>query len=117
MTVNYERTYWEDYPSKQTPINAENLNNMETGIAGLYSDVGRGVLYFQNLTVLATTGDICSYANAKIRANHVVAEAVWGNPSYITTDVTATTSDGLIVLNGTCTTATTVNLVLVEKQN
>lgn len=35
-TVNYERLDWEDYPSEDTPLNAENLNQMEEGIAGLY---------------------------------------------------------------------------------
>lgn len=38
-TVNYERLDWEDYPSEDTPLNAENLNRMEEGIAGLYEDV------------------------------------------------------------------------------
>lgn len=46
-TVNYERLDWEDYPSEDTPLNAENLNRMEEGIAGLYAD-------FTNLEDLAT---------------------------------------------------------------
>lgn len=38
MNIEYERLEWEDYPSTETPINADNLNHLEEGIAGLYSD-------------------------------------------------------------------------------
>ena len=31
----YERVNWQDYPSKATPLNAENLNKMDEGIANL----------------------------------------------------------------------------------
>lgn len=30
--MSYTRTNWKDYPEKATPVNAENLNNMEDGI-------------------------------------------------------------------------------------
>ena len=38
MNIDYERMEWEDYPSTETPISAENLNHLEEGIAGLYSE-------------------------------------------------------------------------------
>lgn len=76
-----------------------------------------GALYFQNIAVSAATSDIATVSNSKITADHVVAEITWGNPSYITSDVTWTTSAGSLVLNGTCTAATTVNIVLVKKNN
>lgn len=76
-----------------------------------------GALYFQNIAVSATTGDIATVSNAKITADHVVAEVTWANPSYITTDVTWTTSAGSLVLNGTCTAATTAAIILVKKNN
>ena len=38
-TVDYERIYWEDLPESTTPINADNLNKMDEGIAGLYRDL------------------------------------------------------------------------------
>ena len=38
-TINYQRVNWEDLPEKTTPINAENLNKMDEGIAGLYHDL------------------------------------------------------------------------------
>lgn len=116
-TVNFQRMIWENYPSKNTPINADNLNRMEEAMAGIYKDVGTGVLYFQNVPVSAMTGNIATVTNASITADCVVAECVWDNPSAITTDVTWTTLNGNITLNGTCTAATTVNLVLIRKMN
>lgn len=76
-------------------------------------DVGGG-LYLTNFAVSATTGDIATVSNSEITANHVVAECVFANPSAITTNVTWTTAAGSLVLNGTCATATAVNLVLVK---
>ena len=39
MRVDFERLQWENYPSTNTPLNADNLNRLEEGVAGLYSDV------------------------------------------------------------------------------
>ena len=76
-----------------------------------------GALYFTSVAVSATTGDIATISNAKITADHVVAEVTWANPSAITSDVTWTTASGSLVLNGTCTAATTAAIVLVKKNN
>lgn len=76
-----------------------------------------GALYFTSVAVSATTGDIVSLSNAKITADHVVAEVTFANPSAITTDVTWTTASGSLVLNGTCASATTASIVLVKKNN
>lgn len=76
-----------------------------------------GALYFTSVAVSATTGDIATVSNAKITADHVVAEVTWANPSAISTDVTWTTANGSLVLNGTCTAATTAAIVLVKKNN
>lgn len=76
-----------------------------------------GALYFTAVAVAAATGDIATVSNAKITADHVVAEVTWANPSAITTDVTWTTANGSLVLNGTCTAATTAAIVLVKKNN
>lgn len=75
------------------------------------------VLYLTSVACSAITGDFASVSDAKINANHVVAECVFANPSAITTDVNWTTASGSLKLNGTCATATTVNIVLVEKGN
>lgn len=76
-----------------------------------------GALYFTAVAVAAATGDIATVSNAKITADHVLAEITFANPSAITTDVTWTTSNGSLVLNGTCTSATTASIVLVKKNN
>jgi hypothetical protein len=79
-------------------------------------DVG-GALYFTGVAISATTGDFASVNNAKITDDHVVAECVFANPSAITTDVSWVTANQGLVLNGTCTSATTANIVLVKKNN
>ena len=56
-------------------------------------------------------------SNAAITADHVVANIAFANSSAITTEVTWATSSGSLVLNGTCTTATTADIVLVKKSN
>lgn len=75
------------------------------------------VLYLTNIACSAMTGDFATVSDAKINANHVVTECVFANPSAITTDFTWTTASGSLKLNGTCASATTVNIVLVEKGN
>ncbi len=74
-------------------------------------------LYFTSVPILATTGDIATLNNSNITENHVIADIIWDNPSYISSDVTWTTSNGSLVLNGTCISATTANIVLVKKIN
>ena len=86
---------------------------------GTWKEIGGGsaALYFTGVACAAMTGDFATVSDAAISADTVVAEAVFANPSAITSDVTWTTSAGQLVLNGTCVTATTVNLVLVDKSN
>lgn len=38
-SLDYQRVNWEDAPSVATPLSAENLSNMDNGIASLYRDV------------------------------------------------------------------------------
>lgn len=75
------------------------------------------VLYLTGIACSALTGDFATVSNSAITADHVVTECVFANPSAITTDVTWTTASGSLTLNGTCSTATTVNVVLVKKDN
>ena len=35
MKVDFERLHWENFPSTGTPLNADNLNRLEEGVAGL----------------------------------------------------------------------------------
>ncbi len=39
MSASYTRVNWADYPATTTPVNAENLNKMDAGIAGLTSEI------------------------------------------------------------------------------
>ena len=80
-------------------------------------EVKNKVLRFDSVSVSATTGNIATVSDSRITADHVVVECVWGNSSYITTNVTATTAAGSLTLNGTCTTATTATVTLVKKDN
>ena len=81
-----------------------------------WGDAG-GALWFTNIAISATTGDIATISNSAITADHVLGRIEWTNPSYITTDVTWTTSAGSLVLNGTASAATTANILLVLKNN
>lgn len=76
-------------------------------------------LYFTSVavSVASTAANIVSISNAKITANHVLARCEWAAPGNITSDVTWTTAAGSLTLNGTCSTATTANILLVKKQN
>lgn len=97
--------------------NIELAPKISSQIQTLTDQAANKVLYFTGVACSATTGNFTSYSNAAITANHVVSECVFANPSAITTDVTWTTANGSVTLNGTCTAATTVNLVLVKKDN
>ena len=78
---------------------------------------GGGALYFTSVACSATTGNFATKSDANITANHVVVSVEYANPSAITSDVTWTTASGSVTLNGTCASATTCSIVLVEKDN
>ena len=99
------------------PSGGEAWNSSHWTEASVGTEINNNVLYFTNIAVSATTGNIVSLSDARITADHVVAECTFANSSYITSDVTWTTAADLLVLNGTCTTATTVNILLVKKVN
>lgn len=75
------------------------------------------VLYLTNITCSAVTGNFVSYSNSAITANHVLVECVFANPPVIMSTVTWTTANGSLVINGTCMSATTCNVVLIKKDN
>jgi len=80
-------------------------------------EVANNTLFFKDKVVTATTGDILVINDERITADHVLTECVWGNSSYITTNVTWTTAAGSLTLNGTATAATTATVTLVKKCN
>lgn len=97
--------------------NAGSISDLNAAIGDLEDAAENKVLYYTSVAVSATTGDIATLSNAAITGDHVLAECVWANPSAITTHVTWTTANGSLVLNGTCSSATTANIVLVKKDN
>lgn len=80
-------------------------------------EIANKVLRFDNITVNATTGDIVTKNDGRITADHELAYYEFGNPAYITSNVTVTTSAGRVALNGTCTAQTTAKIVLVKPDN
>lgn len=42
--MSYTKTNWENSPSTNTPLNAENLNNIETGVSALHEALDAGTL-------------------------------------------------------------------------
>ena len=100
--------------STALPTTAQTLTG---AIAEIVTEHSNDVLYLTSVACSAMTGDFASASNANITADHVVAECVFANPSYITSAVTWTTGSGTLTLNGTCSAATTCNIILVKKDN
>lgn len=91
-----------------------NTNCVQTTVG---DEIANDTLFFKDKAVTATTGDILVINDERITADHVLTECVWGDSSYITTDVTWTTAAGSLTLNGTATAATTATVTLVKKCN
>ena len=82
-----------------------------------WGDAG-GALWFTNVAISATTGDIATISDSAITANHVLGRIEWANSSAITTKLTwSTETPGTFVINGTASAATTANILLVLKNN
>lgn len=91
-----------------------NTNCVQTTVG---DEIANDTLFFKDKAVTATTGDILVINDDRITTDHVLTECVWGNSSYITTNVTWTTAAGSLTLNGTATAATTATVTLVKKDN
>ena len=98
-------------------LDARQGKALQDDIDDLQDAAENKVLFFQNVACSATTGNFLTKSDAKITANHILTECVFANPSAITTDVTWTTANGSLTLNGTCTSATTATITLVKKDN
>ena len=81
------------------------------------ADILNKVLYLTGVTISATNGTIATVSDSAITSDHVVAEIIFANPGYITSDVSWTTSSEELTLTGTCVTATSASIVLVKKDN
>lgn len=110
-----------DYTAAQVAYDNSDSSLSATNTKGALDELANAaendVLFLQNVTCNATTGDFAVLTDQAITANHVLVECVFANPAAITTDVTWTTANGSLRLNGTCTTATTATITLVKKDN
>ena len=94
------------------------VQTLESDIQTLSNQAQNKVLYLTGIACSATAGNFVSYSNSAITADHVVAECVFANLSAIISNVLSwTTANGSLVINGTCSTATTVDVVLIKKDN
>ena len=98
-------------------LDARQGKALQDDIDNLQDAAENKVLFFENVACSATTGNFLTKSDAKITADHILTECVFANPSAITTDVTWTTANGSLTLNGTCTSATTATITLVKKDN
>ena len=98
-------------------LDARQGKALQDDIDDLQDAAENKVLFFENVACSATTGNFLTKSDAKITANHILTECVFANPAAITTDVTWTTANGSLTLNGTCTSATTATITLVKKDN
>ena len=99
------------------PSGGEVWNSSHWTETSVGTEINNNVLYFTNVAVSATTGDIASLSDARITADHVVTNCAFANPGYIESDVDWTTAAGSLTLSGTCSTATTINVILIRKNN
>ena len=91
-------------------------NNVQDAIDEIDEKMDNNVLYIKDIPVIEATSDtIVNYFDDRITPQHVLAEVVGASPEYITTDVAwSTETAGYITMSGTCTTETTVNVILVR---
>lgn len=88
--------------------------DITTKTAGIrYSSWYDRPAYFTNQTVnVGTATTIMTITSDKIFANSIVTGITFDHPEYITSDVTWTSAAGSMTFTGTCTTATTANVII-----
>lgn len=72
------------------------------------------VLYYSNVAVASGSGVIATVSSANITDVHIVAQCSFANPNYITSDIQWATTTGQVTLSGTCSSATTANIILLK---
>lgn len=122
MTVNDSTATSADVSDQEYFYTAAGNRSLGALDLDSYAKVADEILHFSGQTVsAASNAQICripaSGTNSAITADHVLLEAVWGNPAYITSNVTWTTYAGYMTLTGTATAATTVTVTLGKKGN
>ncbi len=81
-------------------------------------EIENRVLWLVGVTVSATTGSIVSVSDSRITTDHVLASCTWASDSSITALTSwSTETAGQLTITGTCSAATTADILLVKKNN
>ena len=96
---------------------ASDTDTTYTPYAMTNKELTKSVLYFSNVACSATTGNFATVSDSSITSNHIVVDVQYTDPVVTHRDVTWTTSDGSLVLNGACYKATTATIILAKKGN
>lgn len=81
-------------------------------------EIENRVLWLPGVTVSATTGSIVSVSDSRITTDHVLASCTWASDSSITALTSwSTETAGQLTITGTCSAATTADILLVKKNN
>lgn len=81
-------------------------------------EIENRVLWLTGVTVSATTGSIVSVSDSRITTDHVLASCTWASDSSITALTSwSTETAGTLTITGTCSAATTADILLVKKNN
>lgn len=82
------------------------------------AEIENRVLWLPGVTVSATTGSIVSVSDNRITTDHVLASCTWASDSSITALTSwSTETAGQLTITGTCSAATTADILLVKKNN
>ena len=82
------------------------------------AEIENRVLWLPGVTVSATTGSIVSVSDNRITTDHVLASCTWASDSSITALTSwSTETAGTLTITGTCSAATTADILLVKKNN
>ena len=98
---------------------AEAWNSSHWSAVKVSDYVENKVLFYKSVPCSATTGNFVEYIDERITSNHVLVAVYFANPSAVSPKLTWNTSGSnqRLRINGTCTTATTCDVVLVKKDN
>lgn len=98
-------------------VTTQKIANGNVTWAKLATTVKNRILYIEDVVCNAMTGDFAQVANNSIDEGYVLAMIEFATPAYITSNYTWTTSEGFLKLNGTCSGATTCNVLLIKAGN
>ena len=87
----YEKTNWQNSPSTNTPLNADNLNHIEQGVADAHDEVNK--LYDITRGITASSGAITTLmvpGSSGKTSNIVLSEGL----TYYITDITPNATSG-----------------------